>query len=162
MISTRVQKAIDIFIDALNNGTLAKGDYNACAVGNLISHSMGLKANSLSEQMKLENVNFWMEGFSDGKLNDTFNNLKFIEKCEITGFTVEELCQIEGVFEKNTDIGYDIYCFCSKKEIFEDQLRGLSAVIELMKTFSDKLENNFSIVEVFTNKAIVDYEKRLC
>lgn len=35
-MTQRVQKAIDIFLDAINNGTLAKGSCTRCAVGNLV------------------------------------------------------------------------------------------------------------------------------
>ena len=40
-MTERISKAIDIFLDAVNNGTLAKGTCIACAVGNLVAHGMG-------------------------------------------------------------------------------------------------------------------------
>ena len=37
-MTPRIQEAIDVFLDAINNGTLAKGTCTACAVGNLAAH----------------------------------------------------------------------------------------------------------------------------
>ena len=39
-MTPRIQKAIDIFLDAINQGTLAKGSCAACAVGNLVAHGL--------------------------------------------------------------------------------------------------------------------------
>lgn len=43
MISKRVENAINVFLDALNNRTLAKGTCKACAVGNLAAYGMGME-----------------------------------------------------------------------------------------------------------------------
>lgn len=40
-MTPRIEKAIDIFLDALNKGTLVSKSCSACAVGNLVAHEYG-------------------------------------------------------------------------------------------------------------------------
>ena len=42
-MTPRISKAINIFLEALKDGTLAKGTCTACAVGNLVAAGMDAK-----------------------------------------------------------------------------------------------------------------------
>jgi len=151
-MTPRIQKAIDIFLDALNEGTLAKGTCAACAVGNLVAHGMGIKA-----QIPINE-----EDFQKTKENEHWASVLFRfhgphflkdkgKKCvESTDFTKEELGHIEEAFEHNTKIFWDDYYKYSKEEIRKDQLKGLEAVVEVMLQFDNQKDN---VQEVFTNKA---------
>jgi len=70
------------------------------------------------------------------------------------GFTLDELDKIEKAFEENTYITYDMYNTYTPRQIKRDQINGLHAVIEVMKTF-DKVE--FDTTIEFTNK-VKNYE----
>lgn len=204
-ISPRVQKAIDIYLDAINNGTLAKGSSAACAVGNLtaaalgatITRREGLKSpirallpifsenNSFfSKEHKrvefdssIEESAYWtFLFFTDnnnvqrinydpktecicGQCAITFSE-KYIEArkqaIEIIGktdFTMEELMQIEYVFETNTQIHCQDYPMYSPEEIRADQIKGLNAVVSLMLSFDEIDNSNERVHEIFTEKA---------
>lgn len=153
-LTSRISKAIDIFLDAINEGTLAKGTCAACAVGNLVAKGIGMKIPEISivDDGILENEH-WMGilqkkgcGYSLAWANDVVgtNNI------ESTDFNWKELRFIENEFENNTKIYYNEYNYYTKKEIREDQIKGLEAVVKVMMTF-DELEED--VKEVFTSKA---------
>jgi len=151
-MTPRIQKAIDIFLDALNEGTLAKGTCAACAVGNLVAHGMGIKA-----QIPVDDIDFQKAKENEhwASVLFRFHGPHFLkdkgEKCvESTDFTKEELIHIEEAFEHNTKIFWDDYYKYSKQEIRADQLKGLEAVVEVMLQFDNQQD---SVQEVFTNKA---------
>ena len=163
-MTKRIENAIDIFLDAINDGTLAKGNCCACAVGNLVAKGMGVKVLPKSETypfFKVDNPKFdnseWSSLFSttgDGiQLRQNFSDKRFkgvIERTvSKTEFSVEELADIEYIFETNTKmhhINYDAY---SKEEIRADQIKGLEAVVKLMLKFDEQPDD---VKEVFTNK----------
>lgn len=171
MLTERISNAIDIFLDAINEGTLAKGDCTKCAIGNLVRKGMGLSKEEycLGKLRSLGDGSFinWSLIFST---NNRFNyqknkpqkfnrdNYKAIlvnyplikEQIDSTEFTVEELAKIENTFEKNTKIWFSDYIFHSKEKVREDQIRGLEAVVRVMMEF-DNCEDN--VKEVFTSKA---------
>lgn len=158
-MTPRVQRAINIFLDALNEGTLAKGTCTACAVGNLVSAGMGGKILPKQDPLYLicdkPNSN-WGKAFSStgtGKQIVNPNGFAdpYVQDCiESTEFSAKELMIIENTFEKNTHITYQFYYDYSKEAVREDQINGLKAVVEAMMTFDNCKE---PVQEVFTSKA---------
>ncbi len=155
-MTKRVEEAIDIFLDAINNGTLAKGTCHACAVGNLVGAKMGLNITipNDEEEFCLMNDNMhWILNiarYRGYRGNSRYKIQKGLENIKCTGFSLEELSKIEKAFEKNTVILWDNYDKVSKERIRKDQIRGLEAVIKVMLTFDDCQDD---IKEIFTNKA---------
>ena len=168
-MTKRIQNAIDIFLDAINEGTLAKGNCVACAVGNLVAHGMGSKV--VNEDMLFVTKPFvvnsiWSDLFmtdSDGYQSLESHNPNGLDEMikqpkykslrdamEKIDFTVDELRQIEYVFETNTNIKHIDYDVHTKEEIRADQIKGLEAVVKLMLTFDEQVDD---VKEVFTTKA---------
>lgn len=160
MMTERIQKAINIFLVAINDGTLAAGNCAACAVGNLVAHGMDIKITKHDVMF----MNFdsphsaWVDAFcfdddKDSRLyvNDFMITDDRVQDCiNATDFSLEELYLIEMAFEKNSKISYHSYCLKSKKEIRADQIKALNAVIEVMKTFDNV---SFDTKKEFTSKA---------
>ena len=160
-MTKRIEKAIDIFLDAVNNGTLAKGTCAACAVGNLVAH--GMNGTILKRKSKfgyydifesdVENTDWSIafitcEGLQEMYVHN-FNNPNVTSNVEATDFTIQELVQIEFAFETNTEITYEKYHLATPEEIRADQIKGLEAVVNVMMKF-DEVEAD--VKEVFTNK----------
>lgn len=164
-MTPRIQKAIDIFLDAINKNTLSRGDCNACAVGNLCAAALNieiseqdLSSDALQPQgrwsnlfytdsfgIQFNNIN-WREGFTPLR-NVLIEAERLISKTE---FSIEELMKIEYAFETNAKIDYDNYPLYSKEIIRKDQIRGLEAVIKVMLEFDECKD---TVKEVFTEKA---------
>lgn len=149
-MTKRIRKAIDILLDAINNGTLAKGHCSHCAVGNLVSYGM-------------HNPEFrdsawrWSDLFVTIKgkqiINEDFLTDQRVLNCIIaTDFTWRELAKIEYAFETNTKIHCNDYTKFSKGEIKQDQIRGLESAVRVMLEFDECKE---LIKEVFTDKVLV-------
>jgi hypothetical protein len=169
-MTQRIIKAIDIFLDAINEGTLAKGSCTTCAVGNLVAHGLGGKVSIVNtgigryakfehpSDIWLENGN-WSNAFcTDGgyqvKLPHLFNEPLVRRNIEATDFTLEELMQIEFAFETNTEIKLRQYYFRSPQDIRADQIKGLEAVVKVMLSFEDKeMATDVLVQEIFTDKA---------
>lgn len=155
-MTERIQEAIDIFLDAINNGTLAKGDCKACAVGNLVAYGKGATLENKKGTISCDMNNYaWMHLFTTGEGCQEIDLEKLswesVQECiSSTSFTWKELAKIEYEFETSTRINYFNYPKYSKQEIREDQIRGLEAVVTVMLEF-DEVEVN--VKEVFTNKA---------
>lgn len=157
-MTKRIENAINVFLDAINNGTLAKGTCVACAVGNLVAHGMGAK-------IYKEVVEDWTS-FNCDKENSHWSNLfrtaydcqdvfhrkldsNVIRNIESTEFKLSELMKIEFAFETNTKITFDRYTCHTESEIKQDQIKGLEAVIKVMMEFDN---DQFDIQEQFTSK----------
>ena len=152
-MTERIQEAIDVFLDAINNGTLAKGDCSACAVGTLLAH--GIKKAGVNINSTLWKYAF-MTAIPSGKQKidkDRFNDEIF----KYSKFTPAELAKIEYAFETNTSIPDWNYVLHTPTEIKQDQIRGLHAVIEVMKGMDDV---EFNTKEVFTDK--VNIPEKVC
>ncbi len=169
-MTERVMKAVDIFLDAINEGTLAKGSCTACAVGNLVARGLGGKVKILSinghkfstcideNRNHVENRE-WASAFRtyNGKqsVEDVYlNNREVINNIEATDFTAKELMQIEYAFETNTKIEFSSYHLFYPKQIRADQINGLEAVVKVMLTFEEGVPATDEVVkEIFTDKA---------
>lgn len=167
-MTDRVKNAIDVLLDAINNRTLAKGDCTACAVGNLVANGMGYSKEqyNLNVLEKLD-YNYGYKNWSCLFCTD-FNvqtivskrNRNYIlkkypeikEQINSTGFTLDELAQIEKAFETNTKIHFRDYEKCTDSEILKDQIKGLEAVVEVMLSFDN---SKADVKEVFTSKVNV-------
>lgn len=162
----RVQNAIDIFLDAINDGTLAKGTCIACAVGNLVAKGLDakiVKSNNCANYFACTEENtHWSNLFvttsssvsgTIGQVirRDCIDDPDVVKNISATEFTWQELAKIEYAFETNTKIHNNEYNSYKKKEIRADQINGLKAVVEVMLTFSNDTET--SVSEVFTKKA---------
>lgn len=153
----RIEKAINIFLDAINNGTLAKGTCIGCAVGNLVAYGMNGVIYKENESFKCNKLNsLWSLAFmtnSDRQIVDPklFEDTHVLECVLATDFTIDELMKIEYAFEKNTKILYTDYSKHTPDVIRNDQINGLAAVIKVMETF-DNIESN-KYVDEFTTKA---------
>ena len=158
-MTPRIQKAIDIFLDSLNNGTLVAGNCSACAVGNLVAEAFGIKYHVDEIAVwydRIEAINreypptVWTNFFMNGIVKD--NNDASEKKamdiiCKQTGFTLPELAAIERAFESNCylkGIGHDPI------ELRKSQIEGLAAVVEVMMGFDGIQED---VQEVFISKA---------
>lgn len=150
-MTPRIKNAINVWLDAINNGTLAKGTCTACAVGNLVADGLKIAVNPAIKTGKnthwgsLFSTTFSIQEFNENYLT----NDNVLNNIEATSFTIEELREIEYTFETSTKIFFSSYSLYTKKEIREDQLRGLYACIELIKTF-DEVEFDTKIE--FTDK----------
>lgn len=159
-MTPRIQKAIDIFLDAINEGTLAKGTCLACACGNLVANGLGIKpVIHKTHTSYLHYLGYVHRGSYTSKegaawsltvRNDSRSTDQGKREVEMTGFTSDELRRIEKAFEGNTRINFTDYCFYSKEEIREDQIKGLKAVIEVMLKFDNQSDD---VKEVFIDKA---------
>lgn len=153
-MTQRISKAIDIFLDAVNNGTLAKGSCVACAVGNLVAHGMGGEITHQNIfKCSVDNTS-WSDAFYTADFEQTVHDRAFdkelvVKNIEATDFNIEELMAIEYAFETNSLIHFDEYEFLSAETIRADQIRGLEAVINAMMGFDDIKAD---VKEVFTNK----------
>lgn len=157
-MTPRVQRAIDIFLDAINNGTLAKGSCVACAVGNLVAAGMnGIITVTPSKTNFKCNVpnDKWGQYFctttSEQTIRPSFKYVSNVIACiKATEFTEKELMIIENTFEKNTSICSTTYDIYSKEIIRKDQINGLRAVVKAMMEFDDIEED---VEEVFVKRA---------
>lgn len=143
MTSQRITKAIDIFLDALNNGTLAKGTPCGCAIGNLIASEINYKIQLEtleSRKHHLEPNGKWWS-FDECKIILDSPLLKKLD------FSVKEICEIERTFENASNISFDDYEYYPPSEIRADQIKGLAAVIDVMLSFEESTEK---ASEVFT------------
>ncbi len=160
-MTERISKAIDVFLDALNNGTLAKGTCTACAVGNLVAAGMNgtIIKKRLSNGLHVYSCDkpngFWGSLFVTDMGEQTVHDHNLYasniqENIKATDFTWEELAKIEFAFETNTRLGYTQYEVHTPREIRADQVKGLEAVIKVMMEFDEVKED---VKEVFTSKA---------
>lgn len=156
-MTPRIENAIKVFLNALENGTLAKGHCGACAVGNLIADGLnGLIDSQLN--CTIENTG-WASLFATSRNIQDVNNLndfsvksiiQIKKEIESTDFSQKELMKIEYAFETNTEIDSILYNKHTPEEVRADQLKGLEAVVEVMLDFDDVKE---SVQSVFTSKA---------
>lgn len=158
-MTKRIENAINVFLDAINNGTLAKGTCVACAVGNLVAHGMDAKITKFEDgiirfECDEENIQwsalFKTDNFGNQEIDEYFlDDIEVRENINATEFTWQELAKIEYAFERNANIPFDEYLNHTQSEIKQDQIKGLEAVIKVMMEFDN---DQFDIQEQFTSK----------
>lgn len=160
-MTNRIQNAIDVLLDAINNGTLAKGHCAACAVGNLVAHAIGCEVPkpAMLEDFYADTWSIWNRLFytdSTGVQQKRDEPIELIEEAlnliSKTGFSEDELAQIEYAFETNTKHRFEEYPALTDSEIKQDQIKGLEAVVKVMFSFDEIKED---IQEVFTSKVLI-------
>lgn len=150
-MTPRVQKAIDIFLDALNNYTLNAGSCSACAVGNLVAAGRNLKYKDVYGSKTVESPLYWHNKFltANGIQRGLFCSAQYyidLADADIasTDFSEDELKQIEFTFETNSCH----YEGLTKEAIRKNQIKALTAVVNVMLTFDDcKIEESKQFVE---------------
>ena len=154
--SERFDRAIAALVKGYMNGTLAKGNCSACAVGNIVAGAIDCtikKSEKPNGTIDFDFVSiighvtgpFWQNVFvtsvRDGRLSrnvrQEINMLSYHGQSEIqidaTGYSVKELADIEWAFEKATKIYFnDYHRKRDKRKIDEDQLKGLFAVVDVL------------------------------
>lgn len=152
-MTERFQKAYNSLVNAYFNGTLEAGDCTDCAVGNIVWDAQGL-----GDRLKKVGYNCSMpkEFLRWNRLFITVNGIQHrmieTESIEIadrlfeyTGYTADEMKQVEYAFEVNTKIknnGFEVYgSGHTEQEILEDQFNGLSAVVDVLLEL-DGVEHN--------------------
>lgn len=153
-MTQRIKNAIDIWLDAVNNGTLAKATCAACAVGNLVAH--GLKG-EINEYLVCDKENTdWANLFVTGEGHVQNIDLSYedhkevIKNIKATEFSWQELAKIEKAFETNTKIRWTRYNRYTKEEIRADQLKGLAACVQVMLNFDncdEKVETFYEMAD---------------
>lgn len=145
----RTKRTIDIFLDALINGTLAKGDCTMCAVGNICATIDKKNANIWSSL-------FYTDMYGNQKINNSFlwsdaERTEAREMISKTEFSEKELMDIEYKFETSTIIHCLDYYKHTKEQIRQDQINGLKAVVELLLRWDGEKEPKV-VVEDFVSK----------
>lgn len=159
-MTQRTQEAIDVFLDALNEGTLAKGSCAACAVGNLAAFGMGVKIKKCNgtNAYYCDVVNGirndeWSYAFCTDSFEQSIYESKFdLPIFQYFKFTPSELAKIEYAFERNSKINFSDYDNYTKEDIRDDQIKGLEAVVKIMLELDENIQDNYQ--EVFSNKAL--------
>lgn len=159
-MTPRIERAINVFLDAINNGTLAKATCAACAVGNLVAAGMKIKPiipdSVKKDESEIVDNEHWMYRIielREGRVRPYYilQNPEKADRCiAATEFNLKELNEIERAFEMATVIYFEDYSFYSKERIREDQINGLAAVVKVMLEFDDCKD---SVEEVFTKRA---------
>ena len=178
-MTERVQHAIDIFLDSLNNNTLISGSCIACAVGNLVADAFGVNLtpkrtedqailveadNYNPKELDHKNITVWSKFFmTDGSGIQTLNfdgsglspsaHKAMDTICKKTGFTIKELAVIEHAFETNCK-DESIMCYWPDELKQAEYIKGLTAVVKVMMEFDNVQEE---VEEVFTKKAKAIY-----
>jgi hypothetical protein len=131
----RFNRAYDALVKAFFEGTLAKGECDACAVGNIINYSHPFTEDDRSE-LKYHSSG-WVTVFCTMSVGGQyFHESKYRDKAKIqidaTGYSPKELAKIEWAFEKTCKIRSDAYYSCTEQEVLEDQYNGLAAVVDVL------------------------------
>jgi len=163
-MTKRIQNAIDILLDAINTGTLGKGNCTMCAVGNLVRASFEGKDNIMIDGFHI-NVGSWGDLFNTNEYCGRYIQIgipplliieieeveAIVKSFELTNFSKEELMAIEFAFETNTKIRSNQYKNHNDYFIKCDQIKGLEAVVKVMLDFEEQEDN---IQEVFTSRVL--------
>lgn len=152
-MTKRFETAFNALTAAFFDGTLAKGNCSACAVGNIVAASMGGKVYKLEDpdsggivfEANCTN-DFWANLFHTTDFGTQYKNKDLwgvpISSFQIIAFTkhlqtltlykVDELAKVEHAFETNTAINWYEYKLHTEQAILEDQYSGLMAVMNVL------------------------------
>lgn len=154
--SKRFNTAIASLVKGYMNGTLAKGNCAACAVGNMVAGATGQtikKSEDFDGEVDFDFVNVighvttpsWQLVFATASGDRRLSRKKRQEismhyykdaaqlQIDATGYSVQELADVEWAFEKATKIMFhDYHKKQDKRKIDEDQLNGLYAVVDVL------------------------------
>ena len=162
-MTKRFEKAFNALSRSYIEGTLAKGVCTACAVGNIVADAQGGKIRSIIMPVTGEirftcsTMNeFWSKLFITSTTNilgirfrkqkstdPSVSDAEYLEK--LTGYTADEMAQVEYAFECNTKIKSDKYHKKDELTILKDQYNGLCAVVDLLLSFDDEVDTEFKL-----------------
>jgi hypothetical protein len=157
--SERFDRAIAALVKGYMNNTLAKGNCSACAVGNIVAHS--LEGSTKSTVTTLSNgecaidyemisscgdeiTPHWQNVFSTQNPDRRYSRERRQEisiwkydgiakkQIDVTGYSWKELSDVEWAFEKNTKIHFEYYKHDKIENVDKDQLAGLFAVVDIL------------------------------
>lgn len=134
-ITPRVQKALDVLINAFNTDTLMSDSCTACAVGNLVADGKGATLESIFRVI--------FQARRNGELVDNHSwylpvvagwpmTSEVEEDIKSTNFNIEELRQIERAFEGAARIKHMEALHTSSEAIKKDLIKGLQAVAKCL------------------------------
>lgn len=147
------EKTVDILVKAYLNGTLLHGNCYACAVGNIIAASTGRQYRKIKSKKDWETLAYngepslyevgksckelelWPSVFScisSDKINYHHITDKLQNEFNSTGYTVEELFQIETAFEKAENRGYISWDQDTPYNNDQWMFNGLMAVVDVL------------------------------
>jgi hypothetical protein len=123
-------KTIGILVKAYFDKTLAHGDCACCAVGNLVCAGYGdvLPKNPYGKD-ELSKYRQWGSLLAMGY---SLNMANAERNIEVTGYTIDELTQIEGAFEDGYNIHWTQYGNKTDTEIEQSQYNGLMRVVDTL------------------------------
>lgn len=140
-------KTVEILVQSYLNDTLVKGSCACCAVGNIIAANSGVVIERVGRPCN------YGKGLPIEEWYGKLLRRELLTDEELsTGYTTQELTQIESAFESNTEIYGRMYDsgLYTEKQILEDQYNGLMAVIDVL----DKIHEN-------TDSAVTEKSKAL-
>ena len=91
----------------------------------LSNGAASLKWHSCLTRLRSDRANLWPENI-DGDMLDASKEI------DSTGYSLEEIIDIEGAFESGCIIHYANYCRINKQDVLEDQFRGLMGVMDTL------------------------------
>lgn len=159
--SKRFNNAIAALVKGYMENTLFKSSCSACAVGNMISHSMNIKIvnDSFSGNLCWSDNNrpYWFSVFCTTFKQQIIRENLYTKDAKLqidsTGYSWKELARIEFAFEtssKITEIKYSQLPYETRDVILDaDQLKGLMVVIDIL----------CDIEEISQEKEINSYKK---
>ena len=150
----RFEKVTNILLDSFLSGSLAKGDCCKCAVGSIVKSCNNLGSEYNIKNLKIDPIREkyinWSLLFCSGKkthsarIKGILKDYPFIEtQIENTDYSIDELAEVERIFESNTSIDYRYYSSKSKQVVAEDQLKGLTCVLNYLSTLEEKTPVNY-------------------
>lgn len=152
------EKTVKALTNAFINGTLAKYNCYACAVGNIIAYNREAKYDKNYEGLLYtvndDIVNAWGSVFS----TDLYGTSRFCsviykhdkearESIKSSGYEIRDLRRIENAFERATFILEGNYRRYPNRVVMEDQYNGLMACIDVLMKIHEC--NDMSIKESF-------------
>jgi hypothetical protein len=125
-------KTIDILVQAYFNDTLQHCDCQCCAVGNLVAANKGIRLfkarGFINSSAGYDENTLWFKGLKGcGVIREERITPDVRAQIECTGYTPQQIADIEFAFEKNLHLEND-----------PDGFKGLMAVIDCL----DKIHEN--------------------
>lgn len=149
-MTPRIEKAINILLDALNSGGLQKGSCTKCGIGNLIKHGMpgGFDDEIAAWTKAFGTINY--HGARQFINKEYFKDEDVVNCVNATDFTLRELIELEFAFESNTTYNFPYSISITKNDIKKDQIKGLEAMVKAMLKFDSCRDE---VKKIFTNRA---------
>lgn len=165
-MTNRARNAIRVFLEAIEDGTLANGDYNAGPVGHLIADGKNLKVYVSTFEGIHDYSFYWTKPGKKRKVHSNFmahirsynGKIIFRDPQKVfdpnpaydTDFSLKELAGMMYMFDEHTNITLSDYPYRTPEEIRQDLINGIKHVVLAILDYDDCNED---VDEVFTKKA---------